>query len=236
MQDPRARVRQAPAGKHARGEQLVVRREQRARSVEHTDTARGKRAERPQPVLHTVEPVGDVEAAEDDATRLHERRCLLGGQDPRVHAARRRGGEGGVRGGAALGDDREQHNFCIAEDPARVGYEAVKIRCPSGALLVVRGVGELAELAGDEVCGLLADVDGVVTDPLEAARDEDHPQTPLPLLELMPHVEQPVDDPAVRAVDQLVELEERLCRDPVALLERAEGHADHLLGALPHLA
>ena len=33
----------------------------------------------------------------------------------------------------------------------------------------VRGVGELAELAGDEVRGLLADVDGVVADPLEAA-------------------------------------------------------------------
>ena len=34
---------------------------------------------------------------------------------------------------------------------------------------LVRGVGELAELAGDEVCGLLTDVDGVVSDPLEAA-------------------------------------------------------------------
>jgi RimK family alpha-L-glutamate ligase len=34
---------------------------------------------------------------------------------------------------------------------------------------LVRGVGELAELAGDEIGGLLADVDGVVSDPLEAA-------------------------------------------------------------------
>jgi hypothetical protein len=33
----------------------------------------------------------------------------------------------------------------------------------------VRGVRELAELAGDEVGGLLADVDRVVADPLEAA-------------------------------------------------------------------
>ena len=34
---------------------------------------------------------------------------------------------------------------------------------------LVRRVGELAELAGDEIGGLLADVDGVVSDPLEAA-------------------------------------------------------------------
>jgi hypothetical protein len=33
----------------------------------------------------------------------------------------------------------------------------------------VRGVRELAEIAGDEVSGLLADVDRVVADPLEAA-------------------------------------------------------------------
>ena len=37
----------------------------------------------------------------------------------------------------------------------------------------MRGVGELAELGGYEERGLLADVDGVVADPLEAARDGD---------------------------------------------------------------
>jgi hypothetical protein len=36
------------------------------------------------------------------------------------------------------------------------------------------GVRELAELAGDEVGRLLADVDGVVADPLEAAGDDQH--------------------------------------------------------------
>ena len=51
----------------------------------------------------------------------------------------------------------------------------------------------------------------------------------------MAEVEQAVDDTTVRAVDQLVQIEERLRRDAVALLQRAERDADHLLGALPHL-
>ncbi len=46
----------------------------------------------------------------------------------------------------------------------------------------MRRVGELAKLAGDEVGGLLADVDGVVADPLEAAGDDEDPQAPLALL------------------------------------------------------
>src|SRR6266511_6057738 len=49
-------------------------------------------------------------------------------------------------------------------------------------LFRVRRVRELAELAGDEVGGLLADVDGVVADPLETARDDEHTQPPLALL------------------------------------------------------
>ena len=40
----------------------------------------------------------------------------------------------------------------------------------AGRALGVRRVGELTELAGDEVRGLLADVDRVVADPLEAPR------------------------------------------------------------------
>src|SRR5215203_1616379 len=74
----------------------------------------------------------------------------------------------------------------------------------------VRGVRELAELARDEVGGLLADVDGVVADPLEAARDEDHPKPPLPRLLVAADLEQAVDDAAVGAVDQLVQVEQRL--------------------------
>ena len=82
-----------------------------------------------------------------------------------------------------------------------------------------RRVGELAELAGDEVRGLLADVDRVVADPLEAAGDEDHPEPPLAHLDVLADLEQPVDDAPVGAVDQLVELEQRLGRNAVALLD-----------------
>ncbi len=97
-------------------------------------------------------------------------------------------------------------------------------------------VGELAELAGDEIGGLLADVDGVVADPLEAARDEDHPQAPLPRLLVAADLEQAVDDAAIGAVDQLVEVEQRLGQLLVTGLERLDRDTDHLLGPLAHLA
>ena len=43
----------------------------------------------------------------------------------------------------------------------------------------MRRVRELVELPRDEEGGLLADVDGVVADPLDAACDDDHPHPPL---------------------------------------------------------
>ena len=46
----------------------------------------------------------------------------------------------------------------------------------------MRGVGELAELAGHQVGHLLADVDGVVADPLDTAGDHQHAQAVLPLV------------------------------------------------------
>jgi hypothetical protein len=46
-------------------------------------------------------------------------------------------------------------------------------------VLGVRGVGELAELTGDEKRRLLADVDGVIADSLQAAGDDEHAQSPL---------------------------------------------------------
>ena len=46
----------------------------------------------------------------------------------------------------------------------------------------MRGVAELAELARDQVRDLLADVDRVVADSLDTARDDQHPQTVLTLL------------------------------------------------------
>src|SRR6267142_3967284 len=43
----------------------------------------------------------------------------------------------------------------------------------------MRCVAEFAKLAGHEVDDLLADVDGVVADPLDAARDDEHAQAVL---------------------------------------------------------
>src|SRR5207302_11221827 len=103
-----------------------------------------------------------------------------------------------------------------------------------------RGLGpgsvrELAELARHEVGGLLADVDRVVADPLQAARDEEHAQAPLVRDRVPGQLEDAVDGAAVDAVDQLVELDERRRRLDVALGERLERHADHLLAAVTHL-
>ena len=60
------------------------------------------------------------------------------------------------------------------------------------------GVRELAELAGDEVGRLLADVDRVVADPLQAAGDEEHAQAPLALVGVAAEVEHVAHDPPVR--------------------------------------
>ena len=50
----------------------------------------------------------------------------------------------------------------------------------------MRGIRELAELRGQQVRHLLADVDRVVADPLEAARHDQHPQAPFTVLGVMP--------------------------------------------------
>ena len=80
----------------------------------------------------------------------------------------------------------------------------------------MRGVGELAELGREQVRGLLADVDRAVADALDRPRDDDHPQAPLAERGLGHHVDEPLDEAAVRAVDQLVELDEALGAGEVA--------------------
>ena len=97
------------------------------------------------------------------------------------------------------------------------------------------GVGELAELTGNQVRRLLADVNCMVADPLEAARDEQHAQAPAARVEVVRHREDLLVRAAVRAVDQLVELDQRLGPGHVACGERVDRHADHLLGAPAHL-
>ena len=74
----------------------------------------------------------------------------------------------------------------------------------------MRRVGELAELPRHEVRDPLADVDGVVADPLDRTRDQDHPQPPLAHRRIGAELQQVPDDAPVGAVDQLVEIDERL--------------------------
>src|SRR5579884_4013152 len=99
----------------------------------------------------------------------------------------------------------------------------------------VGGVGELVQLAGHHVGDLLADVDGVVADPLDAAGDDEHAQAVLALLGRVAEREHVLDRVPVRAVDQLVELLQRARLLDVAVAERVERDADHLLGALAHV-
>ena len=73
----------------------------------------------------------------------------------------------------------------------------------------VRGVRELAELASHQVGDLLPDVHGVVADPLDAPRHDQHPQPVLALLRSVAERENVLGRIAVRAVDELVELDER---------------------------
>ncbi len=70
----------------------------------------------------------------------------------------------------------------------------------------MRCIGELPELPRDQEGRLLTDVDGVVADPLEAARDDDHPQAPLALRLVIGEVENTFDGAAVCPIDQLVEV------------------------------
>ena len=95
--------------------------------------------------------------------------------------------------------------------------------CRSGeAPALVARVCELAELTGDEIRRLLTDVYGVVADPFETARDQDHAQPPLAHFEIVSEVEEAVDDAPVRPVDQLIQFEERFRGHSVAQFQRAQ--------------
>jgi len=81
---------------------------------------------------------------------------------------------------------------------------------------------ELAELARQQIGGLLADVDGAIAHALDRAGDDDHAQSPLPQRGFGHHVDEAHDEAPVRAVDQLVELDEALGACEVAPRERVE--------------
>ena len=55
--------------------------------------------------------------------------------------------------------------LCLVDQAALTSLSLVRLKLCDG----MRRVGELAEVTGDEVGDLLADVDGVIADPLDAA-------------------------------------------------------------------
>ena len=75
----------------------------------------------------------------------------------------------------------------------------------------------------------------MIADPLERPRDEHHSQTVFAHPRRLAKLEDPLDDAPVRAVDELVEIDERLGALEIALDERIERHTDHLLAARAHL-
>ena len=84
----------------------------------------------------------------------------------------------------------------------------------------VRGVRELAEQAGHDERHLLADVDGVVADPLERARDEHHVHRPLARVGVVADLDRRAEDLAVEPVDLAVLAHEVLGQADVAPGER----------------
>src|ERR1700675_2181141 len=100
---------------------------------------------------------------------------------------------------------------------------------------VVRRVRELAELTADDECRLLADIDCVVANPLEATRDGDLTHAPIKGLCVVHLPEHVPENLTVRAIDELVE-----CVQPTRLLdlprsERSERYSNHLDAALAHV-
>src|SRR6266508_244197 len=99
----------------------------------------------------------------------------------------------------------------------------------------VRGVSELAKLRRQEVSGLFADVDGVVANALEGPGDDDHAESVLPHLGVPAELQDTLDDPPVRTVDELVEINKRLGACQISVPERVQRYPDHLLAAGTHL-
>jgi hypothetical protein len=101
-------VKQEPGG-----QKLVVGGQQRACPVERADAAGGERAERPEPVLDSVERRQHVEPSQRSVALAELGDRLLGREETEAHSARRGGRERKVRFGRALGDDRELHGIVV---------------------------------------------------------------------------------------------------------------------------
>src|SRR5664279_503265 len=70
----------------------------------------------------------------------------------------------------------------------------------------MRRIGELAELSRQQVGGLLADVHRPIADALDRARDHHHAEAPLTMRRIGHHVDETLDETAVRPVDRLIQL------------------------------
>ena len=87
-----------------------------------------------------------------------------------------------------------------------------------------------------QVRGLLADVDGVVTDPLEAARDDDHPQPPLSELGVVARARARASTTRRFARSISSSRSTRLSAPARSRSANAfDRHPDHLFGASSHL-
>src|SRR5256885_14070372 len=92
------------------------------------------------------------------------------------------------------------------------------------------GIGELAELARQEERHLLADVDGVVADPLELPGHDVHPDPPLEASRVPRQLHDLPVHSAVQIVDRVVhhgELLTELEVSPGERVDRGSHHADH---------
>src|SRR5438034_8158937 len=81
---------------------------------------------------------------------------------------------------------------------------AIELPGRAGGELGVRGVRELAEQARDHECSLLTDINGVVADPLQGARHENHLHGPLACIGVIADLDRDAEAVAVQAIDLLV--------------------------------
>jgi hypothetical protein len=95
----------------------------------------------------------------------------------------------------------------------------------------MRCVLELAEQAGDDERRLLADVDRIVTDALDAPPYEHHVHAPLAQVGVVPDLQGAAEDIAVEPVDLVVLANQVLGHLDVALFEGLAA-LDHLLPRL----
>ena len=105
---------------------------------------------------------------------------------------------------------------------------------PLSVLNRVRGVLELAEEARNHKGDLLADIDGVVPDPLDRPRGKQHRHSPLPLVGVVADLQRQPEALPVEVVDHVVLADQVLRHLDVAPLEGPLRLADQRPGLPAH--